>query len=489
MRLISHPTMLLAVGLLAINDHFLRRGWPSALTGKISDFCWLFFFPALLAAIVTTLAPGRFRRKPERILVASMAVTGLVFVSAKTLGPFREWVETSIGRGAGVPISITQDPSDAIALLAFVPLWILAKRKTVEPGRAPGLLAYLVITLGVMLSLANSAAANYGIDCLSSEGVELQAASSSYDEVFISRDGGLTWGECEDCTRTCSGMRQGSGLIQDPQNPAVQYRYVAGETIERSEDGGLTWTLEFDVEESHQATRALFHLRAAGVSAVISEVPLSGIIEPHSLNAVFAMGHDGVLVHVAEEDRWEWVRVGKYGRMTSPVPINPEEAADLLQGEIWLAFLFGLVAVATVMIAAPNRRVKAIAAVLPWAMFLVAWALSPALNRAGYMFPVVILIIFSGYIPAATHLLLFSRAQLTLAKAPWLLGILLIAGIFFLVPYLLWAYALLRSYSLAALIALAMGLAVIVIGRRLYWKSLGRARASHQDSTAGGPGD
>jgi len=472
MRLLLHPAVLAAIGLLAINDHLLRRNWPSALTGKIGDFAWLFFFPALLAAAVTFLAPARLRSRPARVLLACMAITGLVFVSANTMEPVRLWVEETIGALVGVRITITQDPTDVIAVLAFLPLWILASRSADRRELEPRPLAYLVITLGVVLSLANSAAANYGIDCLASEGAVLQASNSGLDEVFISRDGGLTWDRCEECSRTCSAVREISGLVQDPKKSTVQFRYVAGETIERSEDGGVTWLRGYDFEESHEATEALFHLRAPGAPAVSSAAPLSGILEPRSGNAVFAMGYEGVLVHVAEADRWEWVSVGEYGHMASPVPSSPQEAANLLYAEFRISILFGLAAVATVMIAGPDRRIKVIAAVLPWAAFLLAWASSPAANRGGYLFFVVIFIIFAGYLAAVLHVLLFSRAQLRHPQALGLIGILLAAGIVFIVPYVLWAYTLLPKYSQASLLSVAAGVAVMVVGRRLYRRSL-----------------
>src|SRR3990170_2320121 len=269
MRLLSHPTILAAIGLLAVNDHLLRKMWPSALTGKLGDFCWLFFFPALLAGIVAGLAPASARRWPERLLAACMAVTGLVFVATKTLGPARLWVENAVGLLSGVRIAITQDPTDTVALLAFAPLWIIARRSSpARPAPDRRGTGYAALTLGVVLSLANSAAPNFGIDCLSSAGAELQASSSSYDEVFISRDSGLTWERCPECTRTCTASREPSGLLQHPQDPAVRYRYQAGEVIERSVDGGGTWSREYEFQQAHEATESLFQLRHPGTSAV-----------------------------------------------------------------------------------------------------------------------------------------------------------------------------------------------------------------------------
>jgi len=397
-----------------------------------------------------------------------MAVTGLVFVATKTLGPARLWVENAVGLLSGVRIAITQDPTDTVALLAFAPLWIIARRSSpARPAPDRRVTVYAAITLGVVLSLANSAAPNFGIDCLSSAGAELQASSSSYDEVFISRDSGLTWERCPECTRTCTASREPSGLLQHPQDPAVRYRYQAGEVIERSVDGGSTWSREYEFQQAHEATESLFQLRHPGTSAVRSAGPLTGLVDPASGNAVFAMGYDGVLLNITATDQWEWVAVGDYARMASPLPTSASESADLLYVEIRLSILLGLLAIATSLIVGPGHWVRLLAVLLPWAAFAAAWIASPALNRSSYLDVIVIPIVFAGLVAGVVHVLVFSRTRLTRRRVPWLVCIFLVATVLFLVPYVLWAYTLLPSYSLASLLALGAAAAVILIGRRL----------------------
>src|SRR3972149_6580371 len=55
------PASLGAVALLLLNDHFLKQAYPSILTGKLSDFAGLFFFPFLLGVLVG-LSGWRARR-------------------------------------------------------------------------------------------------------------------------------------------------------------------------------------------------------------------------------------------------------------------------------------------------------------------------------------------------------------------------------------------------------------------------------------------
>src|ERR1700679_4140779 len=80
-----HPWPLLAVALLAVNDHLLKgSGWlPGWLTGKLSDFAGLFFFPVLLTVIAERWPASRWT---GRRFVAALAVgtTALVFALIKT---------------------------------------------------------------------------------------------------------------------------------------------------------------------------------------------------------------------------------------------------------------------------------------------------------------------------------------------------------------------------------------------------------------------
>src|SRR5690606_8292496 len=40
-----HPAPLAAIGLLLLNDHWLKAAFPGSITGKLSDFAGLAFFP------------------------------------------------------------------------------------------------------------------------------------------------------------------------------------------------------------------------------------------------------------------------------------------------------------------------------------------------------------------------------------------------------------------------------------------------------------
>lgn len=127
---LCHPLPLLAVLLLAVNDHLLKGAGllPAAVTGKLSDLAGLFFFPLLLTALLAAgLRP--LGRSPGRWLPwASIALTGVVFAALKLSAP----VNAAISRLWG-PNAL--DPTDLLCLpvLGLSGLWM--RRPRVLPVR------------------------------------------------------------------------------------------------------------------------------------------------------------------------------------------------------------------------------------------------------------------------------------------------------------------------------------------------------------------
>lgn len=120
-----HPLPLAAVGLLALNDHALKGSGllPGALTGKLSDFAGLFFFPLLLAAAVRGLSRAVRRRDVEdrRSLAAAVAIaTALGFAAVKLVPAANALVESTWGR-------MVMDPSDlwALPMVGLAAAWML----------------------------------------------------------------------------------------------------------------------------------------------------------------------------------------------------------------------------------------------------------------------------------------------------------------------------------------------------------------------------
>jgi len=135
----THPAVWLAIGLLVLNDHVLKRVATSWLTGKLSDFAGLAFFPLLLdGAIELALdAVGRYRGPSRARVVVCIALTGASFAFMKLtsigetiyglgLGlaqwPFRSAFSVISGEGLAPfrVASMVRDATDLIALFALI---------------------------------------------------------------------------------------------------------------------------------------------------------------------------------------------------------------------------------------------------------------------------------------------------------------------------------------------------------------------------------
>jgi hypothetical protein len=138
-----HPVMLLAVGILFVNDQLLKGLWPGALTGKLSDFAGLIFFPVFLHALweVSCQFGGRRRAHSRHVLFGCAALTTAVFAFVKLSPHGAQLYRYGLGALRGLPaaaldlmqgeaprltlVRFTQDPSDLIALPAvLVGLWL-----------------------------------------------------------------------------------------------------------------------------------------------------------------------------------------------------------------------------------------------------------------------------------------------------------------------------------------------------------------------------
>ena len=181
LRLLAHPLVLLAVGLVALNDFVLKPLVPSWITGKLSDIGMLFFLPLLLAGLLEFILPRRWAAG----LGFGLAGAGFVLFKA---GPVTAgWLDFLALRS--IP-----DPSDLLALPALgasFALW----RSTLHEERAPAhTLGWrlVLLPLAMLVAMADAAMPDQGVDCLAVQDGGLYARSG-YGRTYASRDGGLTW--------------------------------------------------------------------------------------------------------------------------------------------------------------------------------------------------------------------------------------------------------------------------------------------------------
>jgi len=138
-----HPVPLVALALLALNDHVLK-GWdvlPPWLAGKLSDFAGVVFFPLLLTALANTLAacfnrfaevaglPMRFDDQLRRWkLIVACAATAVILASIQLIAPAVE-IYTGLVGALGFPSVVAMDPTDILALVLLPVPYIVGMRR------------------------------------------------------------------------------------------------------------------------------------------------------------------------------------------------------------------------------------------------------------------------------------------------------------------------------------------------------------------------
>lgn len=131
-----HPVVLASMVVLVINDHLLKHTHPSWLTGKLSDFAGLLFFPLLLQgftelaerAVVGAHVPSR------TVLGISVGLVGVVF----TLTEITAWGPTlyvgALDWALGSGHQTWADPTDLLALPTLVLSYWLGRRRLERVG-------------------------------------------------------------------------------------------------------------------------------------------------------------------------------------------------------------------------------------------------------------------------------------------------------------------------------------------------------------------
>ncbi len=136
-----HPAFLLALAVLALNDHVLKWQFGTWWTGKLSDVAGVFLLPLLMVGLLRMVPPGRrlLARRPTAVHAAAIGLTATGFALVKTIPAVDRAYEVAVGtlrwaaRSVPVlwgsepavwrPIIVTPDPTDLIVLPVLVATW------------------------------------------------------------------------------------------------------------------------------------------------------------------------------------------------------------------------------------------------------------------------------------------------------------------------------------------------------------------------------
>lgn len=227
-RALADPRFLLAIGVLAVNDHWAKAAHANWLTGKLSDLAGL-----LVVGVLVRLALGPRARGRLGLVALGLAFGLLKTVPAATAAAI-------VAADAVLPWSnaIVTDPTDLLTLPVLLAVGPIVERPVVWWTARSARVAGLV--LAASTAVATSYEPPYGDDLTIDE---------SGDIVGYPYSGFESAGEF--ATEACR-----------PAAPAECWR-ISDLTIEETTDGGATWTIVWQVDPEAAAT-----LRAEPVDAV-----------------------------------------------------------------------------------------------------------------------------------------------------------------------------------------------------------------------------
>lgn len=446
---LAHPAALAALLVLLLNDHLLRWWLPSTLTGKVSDFAWLFIAAIGLAWLLSRLLPARMVKSGDRIAWIGFTIIALGFVLGKTQPTFHNWVGIAFKTITGSPIGLKLDSTDLIALIALIPAWFTWKASDHSPLR-PGRASWLVISISALLTIANMAQPNQGIENL--EIIDQRIVAQTAWSCFISEDGGLSW---RSISQDNCRINPRVNILDDPLQPNKIWSFQAGGPIEVSHDDGNTWSIDYTPTYLSQVEEAYIQRTKSGNPDLSRKGPFDVVYDPKSGNLIFAMGYQGILIRTPESE-WITVEVFEY---KPDVKIGYHEAVSLIIGELILSLAVGMLTISIQSIIDIRERYAQILLILIAleAMLLLGIVifLPPALSF-GYAetvaFPLVALSAIGAAIMVPYSLYRLHARSVRLMWQSVLIA--LATGLVFATPYVLWILNIIPDYSTARNLAL-----------------------------------
>lgn len=496
LRGLAHPLSLLAVGLLLLNDHLLKHIAPSVLTGKLSDFAGLFFFPFLAAAVWGLLFE---RRRPTSRWSAPLIfiLTGAWFTAIKTLPWANALTVTILTRLVG-PAQIVRDPTDLVALAALWPAWRLWRRLESAPPEPPGRRAVFALALASLATMATSCAPVLHVQRLAVSGNTIYAALSGgyMPEPLIAQsdDGGQTW-------QSITPEKLSQEIMAELEQPIVLpvtacdseahhlcYRVSGAGIVEGSMDGGQTWDVIWKIPLGRRKFAERY--QSTPTSTCISDFdlgPYDLALLPTAEGAVLiaAAGNEGGLVRTPD-GQWEQHAV----LFAAPTPFYGSDLA-LWQIILWVllwetGLLVAIASLSSAVLTVAAWKILMTKSAAPagkpifWHILPTLWGLLLAIILGAIVFsplrldsgayPIMLsaipIPILMGVGLSWRRIKRSSKSPEAVARAQWVCGLLPLGVLLAGLPFLLWAWGTIAVYEVALGLAVVIGLSVLGVGVR-----------------------
>ncbi len=339
---LAHPTSLMCIIALIVNDMVVKYLWPSWFSGKLSDFAGLYFFPFLLGVLISLILRHRDINS-ERVGQISISITGIWFALIK-LSPTVNQVTSSLAEAVTrSPSVIALDPSDIVATIVLIPSWFLWKSINLSQSRWKSVLIFIVASIATM----GTTSIQYDkLTKLTTHEGNIYI-STELGQVSVSKDSGRTWQTVDPAPQMVfdefERERVFPLVICFEDNPKYCYRIRGNETIERSLDEGSTYQVVWEPPPDRRYfmdryTSSVFAFSSKGLDIGPYDMKLLGSsLEPI---IVAAAGDEGVIVG-SERSGWERISVGRF----EPTPyyyFDPISIFSTTSQEAMILMIIGL---------------------------------------------------------------------------------------------------------------------------------------------------
>ena len=355
LKALSHPLSLLSILILLLNDHLLKVVVPSQLTGKLSDFAGLFFFPFLLAGSLGLVGESLgFSSRP--IARIAFGVTTLWFAGIKTIPAFNTFTAEVAEVFLGHPTFYVLDPTDLISLVVLPFAWNLWRKMEGE-RRSVSLrpLQVFGFGLGALGTMATS-------PCVGVPEIQRVIAFENnlyvqykpdYQDAYVlsSSDDAKSWQYTEEQVPppilTAFQETKPFPILECvTTNPQVCYRITGNTFIETTQDKGQTWQIAWRAP----TWRTDYYTRLVGNSwcrDFPDFVPNDLIIVPNANNSyrvVAALGNQGLLTFDPVKG-WEQIAVDEIEPLLPFVPLNQLDGLPFMTANelvVWVMMGFSI---------------------------------------------------------------------------------------------------------------------------------------------------
>ncbi|PKO16956.1 MAG: hypothetical protein CVU39_06975 [Chloroflexi bacterium HGW-Chloroflexi-10] len=517
-KIFHHPAIIISILILLVNDHLLKHTMPSWFTGKLSDFAGLFFFPFLLASgLFSLFSPIHNKKKlsTKTWLLISFTISSVLFAAMKTIPIVNHLMVTGLSMLINTPVQIILDPGDLIALVSFIPGWLIFKNlgKPTNPISIPEKRSWCILSLAIFASIASTPSPLPPIEYFLSINDQIYLGSNYQDPDLLIYNGENTWRYVENPVESL--LENNPDLYFDekvvclPSDVDHCFRIKNEPYVEESTDKGKTWAIAWQIPPGRKIIYDRLERRSV-LSSFPDAQPVDLIFNPVENQMMVSMHDEGLLIR-KQDGTWEQIPLivvsedngtptQTYFEPTTIYAKNISEAFGLLYLDLLVLFgiftllvlIFSYISWKKILSHIPhkqpelsklvNRRttilnvlflliamiwVSLVQDIFPPVYLLYLW-------DTGFVFVILILICFYAILIDVWDRIIRETSYNKHVKKAFLITLLgnglLLVGSFLI--FTLWAYGTIENHLTAQILCLIFGLVILVVSGKLLWQSL-----------------